>query len=260
MPVKDSEYKDIVKEIEATIINEGLKNIPLLNIQTNLNGYKNFGNKILSDSDYFKLFTNVIFYSGFKAAVVNKVLKLLHSYFPDYKTVANYKDDEVDKILKDPQTIKNRRKIEFCIANAKTFQSVVNTYGSFQSYIDLFSPSKCFENLMFFKAELDFKFRGLGDVTTFHFLTDIGMPVIKPDRVICRIFYRLGLIESEQESLKTVILGRKIAKKTKNPERYIDIVFVAFGQTEFPEFGLTKGICLSDVPPASWGASPFPTP
>ena len=29
-------------------------------------------------------------------------------------------------------------------------------------------------------------------------MTDIGLPVLKPDRVISRIFERIGLIESEE--------------------------------------------------------------
>ena len=82
----------------------------------------------------------------------------------------------------------------------------------------------------------------------YHFLTDIGMPVLKPDRVICRIFQRLGLIENEQQLLKTVIQGRKFAGATCYPIRYIDIVFVAYGQVQSLEFGMEKGICLKKKP------------
>jgi len=101
---------------------------------------------------------------------------------------------------------------------------------------------------MLLKEELEYRFAGLGPITTYHVLTDIGLRVIKPDRVICRIFKRLGLIESEEQLLKTVIQGRKFADATGLPIRYIDIVFVSYGQVQSQEFGLSRGICLEKNP------------
>ena len=89
---------------------------------------------------------------------------------------------------------------------------------------------------------------GLGQITTYHFMTDIGLPVLKPDRVICRIFQRLGLIEDTDQLLKTVIQGRKFAAATGHPIRYIDIVFVSFGQVANAGWGMPRGICLGDKP------------
>ena len=91
---------------------------------------------------------------------------------------------------------------------------------------------------------MESRFQYLGGVTVYHFLTDIGLPVLKPDRVICRIFHRLGLLDSEGQLLKAVLQGRKFAQATDRPMRYIDIVFVAYGQVESPDLGITKGICL----------------
>ena len=48
--------------------------------------------------------------------------------------------------------------------------------------------------------------------------------------------------------LKAVIQGRKFAKAAQHPIRYIDIVFVAYGQMESKEFGLERGICLENDP------------
>ncbi len=84
--------------------------------------------------------------------------------------------------------IRNKRKVEACIKNAVAFKSIVSEHGSFQTYIDSFSPTASFENLMLLKEELEYRFAGLGRITTYHVMTDIGLPVLKPDRVICRIF------------------------------------------------------------------------
>jgi DNA-3-methyladenine glycosylase I len=96
------------------------------------------------------------------------------------------------------------------------------------------------------------RFDYLSKITSYHFLTDIGMPVLKPDRVIRRIFYRLGLIEDESESeaqlLDSVYQGRKFVQATGYPIRYIDIVFVAYGQVYSTGTGIGQGICLKDHP------------
>jgi DNA-3-methyladenine glycosylase I len=244
-------YSDIFNQIEATIITLGSKNLPLNEIQKNLDYFKYFESNEYSDADYYWLIVQVVFYAGFKAATVNSKLSLIKSYFPDYKTVAKYNEDQVDKMLADPQMIRNQRKIQACIENARTFQNIIREYGSFDTYIKSFSATEFFENLLLLKEELEYKFNGFGKVTTYHFLTDIGLPVLKPDRVICRIFQRLGLIENDQQLLKTIIQGRKFAEATGHPLRYIDIVFVAYGQMEFKDFGLDRGICLTSNPSCS---------
>jgi DNA-3-methyladenine glycosylase I len=96
---------------------------------------------------------------------------------------------------------------------------------------------------------LQYKFNYLGNITVYHYLTDIGFNVLKPDRVILRVFERLGLIESRDQLLKTVIQGRKFAEATGLPIRYIDIVFVKYGQQgKSNYFGLDDGICLEKHP------------
>ena len=140
--------------------------------------------------------------------------------------------------------IRNRRKIVACMKNANVFLKVIQQHGSFQQYIDSFGPTDSLENLVRLKEELQSRFHYLGGVTAYHFLTDIGLPVLKPDRVISRIFFRLGAIGAEDQPWETVLQGRKFAKATGLPIRYIDIVFVAYGQVQSLEFGVDQGICL----------------
>jgi DNA-3-methyladenine glycosylase I len=98
------------------------------------------------------------------------------------------------------------------------------------------------------KEELEYKFHGIGRITTYHVLTDIGLPVLKPDRVISRIFKRLGIIENSDQLLKTIIQGRKFVEITGLPIRYIDIIFVSYGQAKSVALGLDRGICLEKNP------------
>jgi len=241
-------YKAIFEGVESTLLSIGSQNLPLDKIRENLEWFKNVEGKVYSDADYYWTLVCVIFYAGFKAATVNAKLSLIRKWFPDYKTVANYDKGKVKEILNDPEMIRNQRKIQACINNAYIFKGIVNDYRSFKEYIDSFAPTESFENLMLLKEELEYRFSGLGKITTYHFLTDIGLPVLKPDRVICRIFQRLGLIESDKQLIKTVIQGRKFAQATGHPIRYIDIVFVSYGQMESIEFGIDRGICLETNP------------
>jgi len=245
------DYKAIFNTVEATLVSEGSRHLPIEEIRANLNVFKEIEGKTFSDNDYYRILVDVIFYSGFRAETVSAKLGLIHQYFPNYESVAVYENDKTQEILSNPKMIKNKRKIQACIDNARTFKAIISEYGSFQKYVAFFHTDESFENLMLLKEELEYRFVGLGKVTVYHFLTDIGMPVLKPDRVICRIFQRLGLIESERQLLKTVIQGRKFAQATGYPIRYIDIVFVAYGQMGATDFGLKKGICLEVNPVCS---------
>lgn len=242
------DYNAIFEKVEHTLISVGSQKLPLDTIRANLEPYKTLEGREFSDAQYFWILVSVVFYSGFKASTVTARIEVIRRHFPDYVTVAAYGVNHIAAILNDEQMIKNRKKVEACVRNARTFQEIVCKHGSFQNYIQSFQPTESFENLMLLKEELAYRFDGLGRITPYHVLTDIGMPVLKPDRVICRIFQRLGLIEGDKQLLKTVIRGRKFAQATGYPIRYIDIVFVAYGQMKSEEFGLEQGICLENNP------------
>ena len=67
-------------------------------------------------------------------------------------------------------------------------------------------------------------------------------------RLICRIFERLDLIQNREQLLSAVIQGRKFAEATGHPIRYIDIVFVTYGQVKSQDLGIEKGICIEKNP------------
>lgn len=241
-------YKDIFSKVES-----GLEEYCFLSAEefiTKFGYYKTYENQILSDADYYERLIEVIFYSGFKAETVDSKMSVIKSYFPDFQTVATYDESTVSAIMQDERMIRNEKKISACINNAKILEGIVRRHGSFKSYVESFETQESFENLMLFKEELQYTFSFLGDITSYHFMTDIGLPVLKPDRVITRIFKRLDLIESEEQLLRTVIHGRKFSQETNLLIRYIDIIFVIYGQIGKDEyFGLKDGgICLGKNP------------
>lgn len=192
--------------------------------------YKHYKNRVMSDNDYYQSIVDVIFYSGFKAATVEKYLGRIHEHFSDYKTVSKYFPEKIAEIKDDPKMLKNKSKIDACVRNAKKVEEIVGEYGSMKAYMDSFEPNVNDEALYKFKNSIEREFDYLGDVTSYHFMTDIGLNVLKPDRVILRIFNRLGLIENEKDLIGAVKAGRAFSEATGLPIRFIDIIFVLYGQ------------------------------
>ena len=184
----------------------------------------------MSNNDFYKILVDIIFYSGFKASTVDKYLDAIHACFPDYNVVMNYSPENIESIKNDSRMIKNRAKIDACVKNAYQIEGIIKKYGSVQSYIDFYDPNLNDDCLFELKKSLEKNFSFIGGVTSYHFLTDIGLNVLKPDRVILRIFNRLGLIKNDKDLFGAVKIGRAFSTATNLPIRYIDIIFVIYGQ------------------------------
>jgi DNA-3-methyladenine glycosylase I len=235
-------YRQVFQQVEESLIRYGSRSRPAAEIRAKLDKYKTVPE--LTDDNCFSILVKVVFYCGFRAATVDAREEAIDRWFPDWRTVAEYSDDDVEKIMSDPGMIRHKQKITACIHNAKVMKQLIQSHGSFAQYIAYFGPADSSENLRRLKSDLIEQFRYIGEVTVYHFLKDIGMPVLKPDRVICRIFHRLGLIESEGQLCETIAEGRKFAEATGWPIRYIDFVFVVYGQAQTEEVGIDRGICL----------------
>lgn len=239
-------YEKVFKEIENSLLAYGSKHLPREQIQSALDRYKTFGERELTDDLCYSLLVDVAFYSGMGAAIVTKRLPIIHEHFADFRKVADFGEEDIDRILADDKMLRHPGKVEACVENAAVIRKIVEQHGSFAAYLTGFDADTSFENLLLLKEELQGRFAYLGDITVYHFLTEMGFPVIKPDRVIARLFQRLGLVDFEKQQLKTVIHGRKFADATSLPVRYVDIVLVAFGQVQSLEFGIDRGICLDE--------------
>lgn len=211
--------------------------------------------RVKTDHDIFWILVYIPFYSGMRSSTVTQRLPTIKKYLCDFNKVKDYSQAEVDQMLRDPNMIRHRRKIEACIANAREFDALLNQYGSFSKYLESFGSLTEEAAIKELRADLMGRFRYLGKITAYHFLTELGIDVIKPDRVICRIFERLGLIDARKKIDQVVEVGRRIAVATGYPTRYVDAVLVKYGQVGGGEegryFGLEGGICLEKNPKCS---------
>ncbi len=240
------DFKDLFHRMESTLKKQS--SLSGEDFEKQFGRFKNFSYKKDTDEELYWKMVQVIFYSGMTAATVTAKLPALKKYLYNYKSVMDYGESNLQQMMSEKNIIRNEKKIRACIENAKMFDGIVKRYSSFGCYIETFGDLNEENTLETLKRSL-MNFEFLGPRTAYHFMLDMGLNVWKPDRVICRILYRLGLIDEENNIEKAVKVGREIAIKVGMPIRYIDIVFVKYGQrgSEAP-FSLDDGICLRNNP------------
>lgn len=64
----------------------------------------------------------------------------------DFEKIAGYGSDKIEELLKDKGIVRNRRKVEAAVANARAFISIREEYGSFDKYIWQFVSGKPLKN------------------------------------------------------------------------------------------------------------------
>ena len=64
----------------------------------------------------------------------------------DYKIIADYSEEKVQKLLQNSGIIRNEQKIRASVANAKAFMTVQQEFGSFSKYIWSFVDHKPVQN------------------------------------------------------------------------------------------------------------------
>ena len=210
--------------------------------------------KRMSDEEMYTTIVQVVFFAGMKAKTVEEKMPTIMKYLGDFRKVADYTEADVERIMNDENMIKHKGKILACIHNAREFVRIVQEYGSFGNYLDSFGVS--FDDYEGIKnkirPELIRRFKWIGPVTVYHYLMDLGFGVMKPDRNILRLFYRLGWLESPEatdENIdKTVKICREIAESLNVWIRVVDIVLVAFCMEDgHRDLAIEEGIC-AEVP------------
>jgi len=195
-----------------------------------------------TDDGFFSSHVAVVFFSGFRASVVEAKLTAICNAFPDIETVLAYGSDHIDALMGNPGLIRNRAKITAVTGNARSFQSIVDRHGSFRAYLRSFNEgfpegagdsAKIQDDLDRLQADLMNRLAYFGPATTRHFLMDYGFNFIKPDVHVMRVLHRLGLVRTTGEGSyqDAVRIGRLIADAADVPIRYVDTVLVSVGMT-----------------------------
>ncbi len=128
-----------------------------------------------SDDEYFEILTQGVFFCGFSWDLVRKKWPAFRRAFFDFQipAVANFSKLDIERLLDDPSIIRNRRKIEATIHNAKAFIEIIDEFGSVHSYLRHFKPwhyGTVVKDMMR-------RFRHVGPTACFYFLYSVGEKV-----------------------------------------------------------------------------------
>lgn len=93
--------------------------------------------KPASDAGYLEMMAQAIFQAGFSWEVVRRKWPDFRKAFDgfDVDTVAAYSPDDLDRLVADKRVIRNARKIEAVIDNARTMRGLIREHGSFHAYL-----------------------------------------------------------------------------------------------------------------------------
>lgn len=238
-----TDYKGIFTAIENSLYRNYSDEQSL---RKELERFKHINHQEINDEQFYEITQVVVFASGIKASIMNKYHPGVRKYLPDIATAAALTPAQIQQITSSGEVIGLYDKVEACVNNARAIQQIVKSFGSTQAYINQFTPFEDIRNLLKLRDDIMNRFDRIKGVTSFHLMTDLGLPVLKPDRVIMRIFKRLGLVYDDSELINAVRIGQEFAAATGHAIRYIDIVLVSYGQMEIGN-GNT-GICLEKNP------------
>ncbi len=105
----------------------------------------------------------------------------------DPATVAGYGTEKTEALMSDPGIVRNRRKIEAAVQNAKVFLAIQREFGSFDSYLWGFTGGQVIRNTddlvrastpLSDRVSADLKRRGMkfvGTVIVYSFLQAVGV-------------------------------------------------------------------------------------
>ena len=138
--------------------------------------------KPIDDKGYFEVLSKAVFNAGFSYQVVNRKWKDIKEVFNEFdpKKLSRWTVDEVSAALESPKIIRNSRKVNAIISNAKVFLDLLDKHGSFDIYL------KSFRNKPYEERQkiLSKQFKWLGPTGAHFFLWSVGEDALPCEEVI----------------------------------------------------------------------------
>ena len=123
--------------------------------------------------DFLEVMSKAVFQSGMSWKVVNAKWPGIRDAFRDFdaETVATLSVDELDALSRDKRVIRNRRKIEAVVSNARTMLDLESAHGGFREYLQ---SHEGFEATV---KDLRKRFGFVGETGAYYFLYVVGETV-----------------------------------------------------------------------------------
>ena len=107
-----------------------------------------WGKPVYDDDKLFEMLVLESFQAGLSWECILNKRKAFYDAFDsfNYKKICNYDENKINELLENKGIIRNKRKIEATIQNAKVFISIQKEYGSFRNYIWSFTKERIIKN------------------------------------------------------------------------------------------------------------------
>ena len=117
-------------------------------------------------ADYLEVMSKSVFEAGMSWRVIEAKWPGTQVAFRGFDplTVAQFSERDIDELARDKRVIRNRRKLEAIVENARQMLDLEERHGSFRAYLRSHGG---FEQAV---ADLRKRFRFLGDMGAYHFL------------------------------------------------------------------------------------------
>ena len=124
-------------------------------------------------SDYLEVMSKAVFQTGISWRVVDNKWPGIREAFRDFDpmAVASLNPDEFERLANDTRIIRNRKKIEAIMDNARQMLDLEEQHAGFRSYL---RSHPDFETTV---ADLRKRFRFLSDMGAYYFLWVVGEEV-----------------------------------------------------------------------------------
>jgi len=128
-----------------------------------------------SDREYFEILAKSIFQAGFNWHIVERKWPSITKAFLgfDLYRVSRMTDHDLDQLLKNPGVIRNGRKIQAIIENARKIRQLSKEHGSFRKFLSSNRTWKYPERRKFLVKQ----FASVGQTALFVFLYTVNEPV-----------------------------------------------------------------------------------
>jgi DNA-3-methyladenine glycosylase I len=131
--------------------------------------------KPADDNGYLEELTRAIFQAGFSWRVIRDKWPNFRKAFDgfDIAIVAGYGEPDLERLAADSGIVRNRRKIEATVQNARVMWDLIHEYGSFHAYL------RSLDGLDYAgrRRELSQHFHNLGSTGVFVFLWSVAEEV-----------------------------------------------------------------------------------
>ena len=115
-----------------------------------------WGTPLHDDKRLFEL----LVLEGFQAGLTWKLIldrrKAMKKAFSDFdpQKIAKYTEKDINRIMNNPEVIRNRAKIQATVNNARKFLEIQNNFGSFDAFVWKFVRGKTIDNALKTFADL----------------------------------------------------------------------------------------------------------